>query len=106
MSNRPGGVDRLNVEEELRFVDQAYAQDGRTELMLQTGARSSELVQLKVEDVSLAERVITIRFCRADDELRNVLRPRSRHHQHVPADRRRLQFRRRTMTVLGLLEVA
>jgi integrase/recombinase XerD len=62
---RRGGVDRLTVEEELRFLDQAYAQDGRTGLMLQTlletGARSSELVQLRVEDVSLAERVITIR---------------------------------------------
>ncbi len=61
---RRGGVDRLSVEEELRFLDQAYAQDGRTGLMLQTlletGARSSELVQLRV-DVGLAERVITIR---------------------------------------------
>src|SRR5271170_1478479 len=54
---RRGGVDRLTVEEELRFLDQAYVQDGRTGLMLQTlletGARSSELVQLRVEDVSL-----------------------------------------------------
>jgi integrase/recombinase XerD len=31
-----GGVDRLTVEEELRFLDQAYARDGRTGLMLQT----------------------------------------------------------------------
>jgi integrase/recombinase XerD len=41
-----GGVDRLTVEEELRFLDQAYARDGRTGLMLQTlletGARTSE----------------------------------------------------------------
>ena len=62
---RRGGVDRLTVEEELRFLDQAYAQDGRIGLMLQTlletGARASELVQLRIEDVSLAERVITIR---------------------------------------------
>ena len=61
---RCGGVDRLTVEEELRFLDQAYAQGGRTGLMLQTlletGARASELVQLRVEDVSLAERVVTI----------------------------------------------
>ena len=59
------GVDRLTVEEELRFLDRAYAQDGRTGLMLQTlletGARASELVLLRVEDVSLVERVITIR---------------------------------------------
>jgi integrase/recombinase XerD len=62
---RRSGVDRLTVEEELRFLDQAYAQDGRTGLMLQTlletGARASELVQLRVEDISLAERVVTIR---------------------------------------------
>ena len=63
--HRGGGVDRLTVEEELRFLDRAYAQNGRTGLMLQTlletGARASELVQLRVEDVSLVERVITIR---------------------------------------------
>ncbi|WP_205408999.1 MULTISPECIES: tyrosine-type recombinase/integrase [unclassified Acidiphilium] len=62
---RRGGVDRLTVEEELRFLDQAYAQGGRIGLMLQTlletGARASELVQIRVEDVSLAERMITIR---------------------------------------------
>ena len=46
------------------------------------------------------------RFCRAYDELRNFLRPRSRHHQYVPADGRRLQFLRRTMTVLAILEAA
>ena len=46
------------------------------------------------------------RFCRAYDELRNVLRPRSRHNQYVPADCRRLQFLRRTMTVLAILEAA
>ena len=55
----------MTVEEELRFLDRAYAQDGRTGLLLQTlletGARASELVQLRVEDVSLIERVITIR---------------------------------------------
>jgi integrase/recombinase XerD len=64
-TERRGGVDRLTVEEELRFLDQAYGQDGRTGLMLQTlletGARVSELVQLKVEDISLAERMVTIR---------------------------------------------
>ena len=67
---RRGGVDRLTVEEELRFLDQAYAQNGRTGLMLQTlletGARASELVQLRIEDVSLAERVITIRHGKGD----------------------------------------
>ena len=46
------------------------------------------------------------RFCRGHDELRNVLRPRSRHNQHVPADRRRVLFLRRTATVLAILEAA
>src|SRR3954463_1582883 len=46
------------------------------------------------------------RFCRAYDELRNFLRLRSRHHQHVPADRRRLLHLRRTATVLAILEAA
>ena len=34
--------------------------------MLETGARASELVQLRIEDVSLAERVITIRHGKGD----------------------------------------
>ena len=63
-------TDRLTVEEELRFLDQAYAQDGRTGLMLQTlletGARASALVQLRVEDVGLAERVIIMRHGKGD----------------------------------------
>src|SRR4051812_35080201 len=65
---RRGTVDRLTVEEELRFLDQAYAQDGRTGLMLQTlletGARAPELVRLRVEDVSLPGRVVTTRHGR------------------------------------------
>ncbi len=63
--DRRGGVDRLILEEELRVIDQAYAKGGRTGLMLQTlletGARVSELVELRVDDVSLAERVIVVR---------------------------------------------
>jgi transposase-like protein len=46
------------------------------------------------------------RFCRAYDELRDFLRLRSRHHQHVPADRRRLLLLRRTATVLAILQAA
>ena len=46
------------------------------------------------------------RFCRGYDELRNFLRLRSRPHQHVPADRRRLLLLRRTVAVLGILGAA
>jgi putative transposase len=46
------------------------------------------------------------RFCRGHDEPRNVLRPRSRHNQHVPADRRRVLLLRRTATVLAILAAA
>ena len=50
---------RLTLEEELRFIDQAYAQGGQVGLMMQvlpeTGTRVSEFAALRVEDVSLAE---------------------------------------------------
>ncbi len=46
------------------------------------------------------------RFCRAFDELRNFLRVRAFHRQHVCADRRRLRQMRRTATALGILETA
>src|ERR671921_1194304 len=46
------------------------------------------------------------RFCRGHDELRDFLRPRSRHNQHVPADRRRALLLRRTATVLAILAAA
>jgi putative transposase len=37
------------------------------------------------------------RFCRSYDELRNLLRLRTRHNQHVPASRRRLLHLRRAL---------
>jgi transposase-like protein len=46
------------------------------------------------------------RFCHAHDELRHVLRPHSRPHQHVPVDGRRLVHLRRTVTVLAIMEAA
>ncbi len=46
------------------------------------------------------------RFCRSYDELRNFLRPRTRHNQHVPANRRRLLHLHRATTVLAILEAA
>lgn len=52
------------MEEELAFINQAYEEDGRTGLMMQTlletGCRVSEFIELRVEDVSFSERLITI----------------------------------------------
>lgn len=59
-----GAPARLTLEESLRFIDAAYARNGQTGLMIQTlletGARVSEFVALRVEDVSIAERVVVI----------------------------------------------
>jgi integrase/recombinase XerD len=59
-----GSPARLSLEEELRFIEHAYGQGGQVGLMMQTlletGARVSEFVALRIEDVSIAERVITI----------------------------------------------
>ena len=46
------------------------------------------------------------RFYRGYDELRDFLRPRTHHNQHVPAERRRLLHLRRATTVLAILEAA
>ena len=61
---RRGSPARLNLEEELRLIDKAYAHGGQVGLMMQvlleTGTRVWEFVALRVEDVSLAERAIVI----------------------------------------------
>src|SRR3954465_293535 len=46
------------------------------------------------------------RFCRSYDELRDFLRPATRHNQHVPASRRRLIHLRRATSALAILEAA
>jgi putative transposase len=46
------------------------------------------------------------RFCRGHDELRNFLRVRAFHRQHVSADRRRLRQLCRAATVLAVLGAA
>ena len=46
------------------------------------------------------------RFCRSHDELRDFLRVRSRHNQHVPANRRRLLHLRRATAALAILVAA
>lgn len=55
---------RLTIEEQLRFIDAAYARDGQAGLMaqtlLETGTRGAEFVALRVEDVSLSERLVVI----------------------------------------------
>ena len=46
------------------------------------------------------------RFCRSYDELRDFLRPATRHNQPVPASRRRLLHLRRASSALAILEAA
>jgi transposase-like protein len=46
------------------------------------------------------------RFCKSYDELRNFLRPCTRHNQHAPASRRRLLHLRRATAALAILEAA
>jgi putative transposase len=46
------------------------------------------------------------RFCRSHDELRDFLRLRTRHSQHVPATRRRWLHLRRAAAVLAILGAA
>jgi len=46
------------------------------------------------------------RFCRSYDELRDFLRPRSRHNQPVSASRCRLLHRRRAISALAILDAA
>ena len=43
------------------------------------------------------------RFCRSHDELRNHLRPRIRHNQHVPANRSHMLHLHRATPVLAIL---
>jgi hypothetical protein len=46
------------------------------------------------------------RFWRSYDELRNHLRPCTRHNQYVSANRRRLLHLRRATNALAILEAA
>jgi hypothetical protein len=46
------------------------------------------------------------RFCRAYDELRDFLRPRTRHNQHVPTGHRRRLHLRGATAALAILSAA
>jgi hypothetical protein len=46
------------------------------------------------------------RFCREHDELRNLLRSRSRHNQYIPAARRRRHFLHHARIALGIMQTA
>lgn len=62
---RRGTVQRLTAEEAEAFIREAYEQDGRTGLMLrtllETALRVGEFVALQIEDISFAERLLTVR---------------------------------------------
>jgi integrase/recombinase XerD len=63
--NRKNTVDRMTQEETERFIEEAYATDGRRGLMLrtllETMLRVSEFVSLQVEDVSFEEGLLIVR---------------------------------------------
>jgi integrase/recombinase XerD len=62
---RSGTVDRMTHEETDAFIEAAYETGGRRGLMLrtllETMLRVSEFVALQVEDISFAERILTVR---------------------------------------------
>ena len=74
-----GTPARLNLEEELRFIDHAYGRGGPVGLMMQTlletGARVSEFVALRIENVSLAERIVTIENGKGEKRREVPIRP-------------------------------
>lgn len=80
-------INRLAIEEELAFIDHAYEASGATtglllQTLLETGLRVSEFTRLRVEDVSLAERVIV------------DLRGKGSKHREVPIRRELSQMLR------------
>jgi integrase/recombinase XerD len=64
-TKRSGTVARMTQEETDAFIETAYEADGRRGLMLrtllETMLRVSEFVALQVEDISFAERLLTVR---------------------------------------------
>ncbi len=65
-----GSPERLSSEEQEAFLEAAYDHDGRTGLMvrtlLETGARVSAFVQIRVEDISFRDLEIRLRETKGD----------------------------------------
>ncbi|MCS3956715.1 integrase/recombinase XerD [Salinibacter ruber] len=65
-----GSPERLSSEEQEAFLEAAYDRDGRTGLqmrvLLETGARVSAFVQVRVEDISFRDLEIRLRHTKGD----------------------------------------
>jgi integrase/recombinase XerD len=65
-----GSPERLSSEEQEAFLNAAYDRDGRTGLMmrvlLETGARVSAFVKIRVEDISFRDLEIRLRETKGD----------------------------------------
>ncbi|WP_251963915.1 tyrosine-type recombinase/integrase [Salinibacter ruber] len=65
-----GSLERLSSEEQEAFLEAAYDRDGRTGLqmrvLLETGARVSAFVQVRVEDISFRDLEIRLRHTKGD----------------------------------------
>ncbi len=65
-----GSPERLSSEEQESFLEAAYDRDGRTGLqmrvLLETGARVSAFVQVRVEDISFRDLEIRLRHTKGD----------------------------------------
>ncbi|MCS3701023.1 integrase/recombinase XerD [Salinibacter ruber] len=65
-----GSPERLSSEEQDAFLNAAYGRDGRTGLMmrtlLETGARVSAFVKVRVEDISFRDLEIRLRETKGD----------------------------------------
>ena len=65
-----GSPERLSSEEQEAFLEAAYDHDGRTGLMmrtlLETGARASAFVEIRVEDISFRDLEIRLGETKGD----------------------------------------
>ena len=65
-----GSPERLSTEEQEAFLEAAYDRDGRTGLMmrtlLETGARVSAFVKIRVEDIAFRDLEIRLRETKGD----------------------------------------